>query len=370
MKFSINQSQLLNALTIVQKGIAQRATLPILSGIFMEARNDSITFQTTNLEMSVQYNAAALVEEEGTTVFPGKLFIDIVKNLPDSAVFVEVNDDGAVISCESSSFSIRTLNPEDFPGFPHVEPEQQIKVPFDAFSNMARKVSRVASKDESRMILTGVLIAVENAMLKLVATDSYRLAVTEHELETAAEEFSAVLPSVFVSDLAGLPKTGDDIAIALAENQVIVSYADTVFVNRRIEGKYPNYKQLIPPDYETKCVLDRSAFSSAVKRASLLDNNAPQVRFSINQPSQTIQLTTSQDVGSTQEIVKAEIEGDDVEIGFNSYYVTEGLSAADTKKVSFELMGAMKPGVLRTIVDRESSETAERYLYLVMPVRL
>lgn len=364
MKFSISQSELLNALTIVQKGLAQRATLPILSGIYVEAKADSVQFQTTNLEMSVQFQAAALVEEPGAAVIPGKLFIDIVKNLPDAAVFIEVNDDTAVISCESSSFSIRSLAAADFPTFPQVNPEQQIKVPFEVFSTMARKVCRVVSKDESRMILTGVLIAVEEGTLKLVATDSYRLAVTEHSLEGASEEFNAVLPGVFVADLAGLPKTGEDIAIAVAENQVIVSYGDTVFVNRRIEGKFPNYKQLIPPAYETRCLIDRSALAAAVKRASLLENNASQVRFSINEPSQTIQLTTSQDIGCTQEIVKGTIEGESVEIGFNSFYVTEGLSAMGASEVALELIGSLKPGILR------STDPDENYLYLVMPVRI
>ena len=363
MRFSINQSELLNALTVVQKGISQRSTLPILSGVYVETRGDEVSFQTTDLEMSVQYTAASLIEEPGATVLPGKLFIDIVKNLPDAAVHIETSDDGAVITCESSSFSIRCLNASDFPGFPEVLPEQQISVPFDAFSSMARKVARVVSKDESRMILTGVLISVEEGVFKLVATDSYRLAVTEHVLEKAQADFSAVIAGGFVSDLAGLPKTGEDISFALAENQIIVSYAGTVFVNRRIEGKYPNYKQLIPASYETRCLVSRSALSAAVKRASLLDSSGSQVKFSINAPTQTIQLNTSQEVGSTQEIVKAQVEGADVEIGFNSYYVTDGLTAMDSSEVSFELQGSLKPGILKGAGD-------EKYLYLVMPVRI
>ena len=345
MRFSINQGELLNALTVVQKGISQRSSLPALSGIFVETREDEVCFQTTDLEMSVQYTSAALVEEPGATVFPGKLFIDIVKNLPDAAVHVEADDDGARIKCESSSFSIRCLSAEDFPSFPVIAPERQISVPFDSFSTMARKVCRVVSKDESRMILTGVLISVEEGVLRLVATDSYRLAVTEHTLEDPVEDFSAVLSGV------------------LAENQVVVSCAGTVFVNRRIEGKYPNYKQLIPSSHETRCLINRNALTSAVKRASLLDSSGSQVRFSVNVPSQTVQLDTTQEVGSTQEIVKAQIEGADVEIGFNSRYVIEGLSAMDSPEVSFELQGPLKPGVMR-------GSEGEGYLYLVMPVRI
>lgn len=363
MKFSINQSELMNALNIVNKGLSQRATLPILAGVYIETRGDEVNFQTTDLEMSVQYTTPALVEDAGSSVLPGKLFIDIVKNLPDAAVHIETTEDGAVVSCESSSFSIRCLNAADFPGFPQVAADQQVAVPFEAFSSMARKVCRVVSKDESRMILTGVLVSVEEGVLKLVATDSYRLAVTEQSLDCEIADFSAVLPGGFVSDLAGLPRTGNDISFALAENQVIVSYAGTVFVNRRIEGKYPNYKQLIPNSHETRCLVKRSDLVGAVKRASLLDASGSQVRFSVNVASQTIQLNTTQEVGSTQEIVRGQIEGADVEIGFNSYYVAEGLSAMDSGEVSFELQGALKPGIMRGVAD-------EGYLYLVMPVRI
>lgn len=363
MKFSINQSELLNALTIVQKGISPRSTMLILSGVYMETRGDEVCFQTTNLEMSVQYTAPTLVDEPGSAVLPGKLFIDIVKNLPDAAVHIEVNRDGAVISCDSTSFSIKCYDPIDFPGFPNVAPEQQISVPFEAFSAMARKVCRVVSKDESRMILTGVLIAVEDDVLKMVATDSYRLAVTEYRLDKHMDDFSAVLAGGFVSDIAGLPKTGEDVSLAVSENQAIVSYAGTVFVNRRIEGKYPNYKQLIPKSHETRCLMERSALVSAVKRASILDTTGSHVKFSVDSVSHTLQLTTTQDVGSTQEIIKGQVEGDDVEIGFNSSYVIEGLSAMDSSEVSLELQGSMKPGILKGSGD-------ENYLYLVMPVRI
>ena len=363
MKLSINQSELLNALSIVQKGITSRSTLPVLAGIYVQATGDEVTFQTTDMELSIQYTTTAFVEEEGKTVLPGKLVVDIVKNLPDAAVHIDTNEDTAIISCESSSFSIRCLNPIDFPGFPKVEPELQISLPFEKFSSMARKVCRVVSKDESRPILTGVLIAVEEGNVKMVATDSYRLAVTEAPIEQSQEEFSAVLAGTFVSDVAGLPKTGEDISLALSENQIIVTYAGTVFVNRRIEGKYPNYKQLIPASYDTRCIVSRNAFSSAVKRASLMERNGSQMRLNINVASQTIQLTTNQDVGSTQEIVKAEIEGDDVEIGFNSHYVNEGLSAMESSEVSLEIQGSLKPGIMR-------GTDEENYLYLVMPVRL
>ena len=363
MKLSINQTELSNALAIVQKGVTTRSTLPVLAGVYVQARGDEVLFQATDLELSIQYTTTALKEEEGETVLPGALMANIVKNLPDAAVHIEADEENAIISCESSSFSIKCLNPVDFPGFPKLAPEQQISVPFEAFSSMARKVCKVVSKDESRAILTGVLISVEDQTLKMVATDSYRLAVTEAPVGNEVEDFSAVISGTFVSDLAGLPKTGQNITFGLAENQIVVSYMGTVFINRRIEGKYPNYKQLIPTSYETRCLVDRRAFTAAVKRSSLLEHTGSQVRISINVASQTIQLTTNQEIGSTQEMVRAEIEGDDVEIGFNSHYVSEGLAAMESDTVALEIQGSLKPGIMK-------GSAEEGYLYLVMPVRL
>ena len=364
MKLTISQSELQNALAIVQKGITNRSTLPILSGIYVETRGDEVNFQSMDIKLSVQYTIPALVEEEGKAVLPGKLTLDIVKNLPDAAVHLEVKDNEALILCESSSFSIKGLDPQDFPGFPTIEPQRQISVPFDLFSNMARKVCRVVSRDESRPILTGVLVAFEDSKFKMVATDSYRLALAEAAVETTADDFSAVIAGSFISDLASLPKTGGDITIAIDDSQIIASYSNIVFVNPRIEGKYPNYKQLLPATCETRCIIDRATLLSGVKRASLLDHSASQVKFDVNVATQTIQLSAvTQDIGSIQEMMKAEIEGADIEIGFNSNFVMEGLSVMDADQVSFEMVSATKPGVFKGYPD-------EGYLYLVMPVRL
>ena len=234
----------------------------------------------------------------------------------------------------------------------------------ELFSSMARKVSRVVSRDESRPILTGVLVAFEDSKFKMVATDSYRLALAEAPIETAADDFSAVIAGSFINDLASLPKTGGDIVIAVDDSQIIASYNNIVFVNPRIEGKYPNYKQLLPSTCETRCIIDRAALLSGVKRASLLDHAASQVRFDVNAASQTIQLSAvTQDIGSIQEMMKAEVEGADIEIGFNSNFVMEGLSVMDSEQVSFEMVSATKPGVFKGYPD-------EGYLYLVMPVRI
>ena len=359
MKFSINQSELQNALSVVLKGIATRSTLPILSGIYLDAHDDTLTLQATDLELSIQYSVSALIEETGKAVVPGKLFSDIVKNLPDAAVHVEAEDDSAVITCDTASFSIKTLDAEDFPGFPHVDVQQEIAIPFAQFASMVKRVARTVSKDESRAILTGVLITLEDSMLKMVATDSYRLAITETQLEdSAAEEFQAVISGSFLQEIASLPRSDENLKLALAENQIVVTYHDTVFINRRLEGNFPNYRQLLPDSYVTRVSMDVGHLIAGVKRTSLLGQTSSPVRFDINIASQT-----AQHVGSAQETLSCEGEGEDVEIAFNYAYVLDGLSSVNTDNVYLEVQSSLKPGIFK-------SAEGENFLYLVMPVRI
>ena len=365
MRFSINRTELQNALSIVLKGVSTRSTLPVLSGILLDAHQDALTLQSTDLELSIQYSTAALIEEEGKTVIPGKLCSDIVKSLPDAAVQIEVESDQAIIQCEASSFTIRTLNPDDFPQFPTVDPTQQIEVPFNMFSSMVKRVSRVVSRDESRAILTGVLISQEEDTLRLVATDSYRLAITETPFEGAGNDpFQVVIAGKFLSDVAALPKSDLPITLGVSENQIILTYGDTLFINRRIEGNFPNYRQLLPDSYTTRAKLNTNQLSSAIKRVSLLGSSSAPVKLDLNNASQTLQISAmSQDIGSAEETIPGQIEGDDMEIAFNYSYILEGLSVVHTDSVFLEAQSPMKPGIFR-------SDTEEDYLYLVMPIRI
>lgn len=365
MKLSINKSELQNALSVVLKGASSRSTLPILSGVLMEAKGDALTLQTTDLELSIQYTVPALIEEEGRAVVPAKLLSDIVKNLSDAAVHIAADDQAADLSCDGASFSIKALDPDDFPGFPHVDVLQTIQVPFTQFASMVRRVARVVSRDESRAILTGVLITLEGTTFRMVATDSYRLALTEAEVPaSAADDFQAVISGSFLQEIAALPKSDEPISLALAENQIVVTYRDTVFVNRRIEGSFPNYKQLLPDSHALRATINAERLAAAVKRVSLLGQAAAPVRFDLNVASQTLQLSAAaQDVGSAQETLSCTCEGEDAEIALNSSYVIEGLSAVETENVNFEVVSSMRPGTF-------TADAPENYLYLVMPVRI
>ncbi len=365
MKISINKSELLNALSIVSKGVSARSTLPVLSGILLDASGDGITMQSSDLELSVKYRVAALVEEEGRAVLPGKYFLDIVKNLPDAAVAIDTNIESAHIIGGGASFSIKILNAEDFPAFPVVEPDQVVELPYEEFCKMVKRVVKVVSRDETRAILTGVLISVNGGKVRMVATDSYRLALTESELpEANVDAFQAVIAGSFLSELTTLPKGASVLTLGVAENQIIVTCGDTVMINRRIEGNFPNYQQLLPESSSMRATADLEELKASIRRSSLLGTSATPVKLDFNVDSQTLLITSNVlDVGHTEETLSCEITGEDEVVAFNSSYVLDGLAAINTEKVHIELISSLKPGIFR-------ADAPENYLYLVMPVHI
>ena len=363
MKFSINQSELQNALSVVSKGISARASLPVLAGVYIKASQDTLILQTTNQTLSIKYTAAALIEEEGETVIPGKLFLDIVKSLPDMAVTVEVDTIAATIACDNSHFQIKVLDPQDFPQFPQVEKEASITVPFDTFSSMVKQVGKAVSKDESRAILTGVLVCVEDQMLKMVATDSYRLAVAQTSVDGLAD-FSVVITGSFMQDIATLKKGEQDIMVSATDNQVVVEYNNITFINRRIEGKYPNYKQLLPKAHALRLEIPTEKLIGAVKRASILSTVSSSIKFSYDAEEEQLTVSgASQDIGSAEESIAVEGAGDSMEIAFNCGYFLEGLMMIKTEKTVMELQSPLHPGIIKAQAEQD-------YLYLVMPVRI
>ena len=364
MKFSINKTELQRALAIVEKGVSTRSTLPVLSGILIDATQDEIVLQSTDLELSIQTSVAALVEEAGRAVVPGKLFSDIVKSLPEAAVHVEAAPGEAKITCDTSAFSVKTLAAEDFPGFPKAEAHQTIRLPFGTFSRMVKRVARAVSRDESRAILTGIMIETEGA------TDSYRLALTSCDIDSenynGTEDFRAVIAGSFMNDVAALSANVDEISLGVADNQIIINVGETTFINRRIEGTYPNYRQLLPDGYTTRATFPVEGLAAAIHRAALISSSAAPIRFSLSPAVNLAQITVSAaDVGSVQESIDCPIEGEETEIAFNSAYISDGLSVIKDDEVYFDTTSPLKPGIFRSVGDG-----ADENLYLIMPVRI
>lgn len=364
MKFSINQKSLNDVLSTVSKAVSMRSTNPALAGIMLEANENEVSFRATDLELSIQATAPALIEEDGCVLLPSKLLCDIISALPDEAVNIEVGQDAAEITCAKSNFSIRTLNATDYPEFPKVETNEKVSLPYAQFAEMTKRVARMTARDDSRPILQGVNVNVSGNVLELVATDAYRIAVAKATLETEnTSNFSAVIPGAFLMDVAALKGDIQNAVISLSENQVVVECNDVVFINRRIAGNFPDYKQLIPEAAPLKATVNAKEMAEAVRRINVLSHIGQTIKMSFDPSTTTLALSGSAaDIGTCEENVEAKYsEGaEKIDITFNCSYVLEGIACFNSDEITFEIQSDAKPGIFR---DQSST------IYILLPVR-
>ncbi len=363
MKLTIARGALLDSLTVATKALSSRTTLPILSGILMTASGETVTLQSTDLEISIKNTAGANVEEEGSVVLPGRLLSEVVRSLPEAAVKLETSSyDQVKVSCGSTSFTLRSLSPDDFPKFPEVTPELKVSIPTPVLQSLVRKVSKAISRDEARPILTGILVVVDGSRIRLVATDSYRLAVAEDELGgSAPERIEVVVPGKALEEVPRLAGDSETVTMGVSDNQVVLEFGSSVYVTRRIEGTFPNYRQLIPSGGETTLTVSRTELEEAAKRVSLLaQHNAP-LRLKVSDSTLTLSAHT-QDVGEAVEDLMVATQGEPLEIAFNHSFLVDGVTSSDDENLTFMASSPLKPGVFR-------SEKGDTYTYLIMPVR-
>jgi DNA polymerase-3 subunit beta len=363
MKATLDRSELLGALTVVSKGTSSRTTLPILSGILITAAGDSLVLQATDLEISVKASVKASVEKAGDTVAAGRLLAEIVRSMPESAITLETSGDKLSVTGAQSSFKVNTLSSEDFPKFPEIGEGPRISIPSALFSTVVKQVSKAVSRDETRPVLTGMLVSLEGIRLKMVATDSYRLAVREIELpEAVPEPMEVIVPGKALEEVSRLIGDSETVSFGFSENQVILEFGDTIYVSRRIEGSYPPYNRLLPEEFTAKATVDRLELAESVKRVALLaQHNAP-LRFSMTEATLTLSAATP-DVGEATENLMIQTEGEDMTIAFNPAFLADGISSSSSENITVEMSNPLKPAVIRGLDE-------EGFLYLLMPVRI
>lgn len=367
MKFTVSQTSLADAIATVQKGVATSSTLPILAGVLIRATEGVLEFQTSNYTTSIRHRIAAHVEEEGATVIPCKMLGSLIKTLPDAAVAFETVERQISITCQKSHVRLNTLDPADFPEFPAYAIEASVELPMSVLAEMTGRVWRVTSTDKARPILGGVHMTVENNTLRLVATDSFRLAVCDTQVETSSLEgsFEINIPADAMNDALSIMRDEPAILVGATDTQVVFEAGNTCYVSRRLEGTYPNYKQLIPTSCVTSVKIDVAEFNAALKRVSVIASSNPAVKIEIDTEAGTLSLSSiSGDQDLAQETIDVEAEGESGTIAFNYHYIFGCLNVLNREKeITLELKSYQAPGVFK-------SYDKINYLYLVMPVRI
>jgi len=362
VKFRCERDTLAEAVATAQRTVASRSgALPVLQDLRITAGDDGLELVGSDLEITNRVHVPAAVEEAGVAVVP-KLIGEIVRKLEGDQVTVVVTGDEAVISAGRFTTSLR-LKPAD--DYPRLAPSdgQGVRVDAAAFAAALRQVVRAASKDDLRPILTGVLLTAHGAGLRLVATDSYRLAVRDLKGVSMLEEGQRVL--VAAKGLAEVQRLAGDgeIEVVLRERDVVFRTSRAEVTARLIEGEFPNYEQLIPSGYPNRLTVAREAFLDALDRVQIVGQNRDNAAVRLAMSGGGLELSMSaQDVGNAQESLDAKFEGSELTVAFNPVFLRDGVDAIDTEEVALETIDPLKPATLH------ASDGGE-FLYLLMPVR-
>lgn len=342
----------------------------MLSGVRMEVSGDRLHLAGSDLDLTIQIEAQVAGGGDGVCVIPARLAADIVRSLEPGAVSIESNDDEVRIASGRSNFAVRMLPADEFPRLPGL-PGSPVGVEGDgvtlsapAFVDALRQVVRAASSDDARPVLTGVLMAAEEKGIRLVATDSYRLAVRDLPGTSVLREGQKVLvPSKALAELQRILGTADTLTLRLGDHDATFEVEGTRLTTRLIEGEFPDYRTLIPETYPNKLTVGKEPLLDAVRRVKLLARDATTpVRIALK--SDGIELTVAtQDVGTATEDVDAKYEGTEMTVAFNPTYLIDGVEAVSGDEVLIETLDALRPATLK------GAESPD-YLYLLMPVRV
>jgi DNA polymerase-3 subunit beta len=364
MKITCSREELTQKLAIVSRGVSTRTAVQILGGILLNAEGGQLTLAATDMELSLRASLEAQVEGDGAVVVPGRLLVELVRLLPETDVTIEQRAEESVIHVSSGSFESRlnTFTAEDFPRLPDAESLERHTVDRDALLETIARVGRSASRDESRPVLTGVLVRFEPGKLVMAATDSYRLSVKETSLEGSVPELEAIVPARALAELARIGQGADQIELGVHENQVVFGVDGVWLTTRRIDGQFPNYKQLIPESFDHELPLPRDEVLDVVRRIAVMAQRNSPLRLRFAEGQLTVSART-QDVGEAEESLPVPFSGETLEIGFNAEFLRDGIESVTGETIRFRLISPLRPCVLQ-------AEGADDFLYLIMPIRL
>ncbi|RKY30935.1 MAG: DNA polymerase III subunit beta [Candidatus Omnitrophota bacterium] len=361
MKFEVQKELLLNGIQKIQGVITSRATLPILSHILLEVTQDTLRLTATDLDIGISCVIPVETRESGAITVPAKRFSDIIKELPSDTININTKKNNLIIiEAESCQFKILGLNKEDFPKLPEIKEGRAIKLEQADLKHMLQLTSFAVSYDETRYILNGMLLQIQDNKLTLVSTDGKRLAYFEKTLQqTSDKTVHIIIPIKVLHELSRNLQEGT-LSLLVGHNQALFDLNDMIIISRLIEGEFPDYQQVIPKTSDNKMRVSRDGFLLALKRASLLTTPDYQaVKLEIFKNKLVVSKSTP-DIGEHREEVSIVYQGKEIAIGFNPQYLIDVLKNLGEETIELELTDSEKPGVIRV----------NGYVYIVLPMRL
>lgn len=366
MKISCTQENLAKGLGIVGRSVGTRTTLPVLNNILLKTEKGGLKIAATDLEIGISTWIGAKVDDEGAITIPAKLLVDYINTNSDKTISFAMKDLTVHFESEHFKANIKGIEASEFPVIPTVKKEKEIEVLKVDFERAISKVIIAAALEESRPVLAGIYIYGKDSKIKIVATDSYRLAEETVSLTNKlAGDVSFIVPQRTMAEvLRILPQAPEKIKIYPGENQVEFVLGETVIVSRLIEGSFPDYNQIIPKNSKTIVKVNVPEFSNAIKMASLFAReSANNIKLKFASPNKLSVIASSPHLGDNVSEVTSQIKGDDLEIAFNAKFILDVLQGIREQEITLELSSSMAAGLIKGIKDTN-------YLYVIMPLRI
>ena len=369
MKIVCYKDTLLKALNSVIKGVASKTTNPILEGILIQTNENQVKLTTYDMELGIEYIIDSDVKEQGSTVVNAIMFSEIIRKLPDSEIYITLNSNNLLeIECEGALYKLTTMNPDEFPELPKIEIENSIDLEQNMLKNMIRKTIFAVSTEENRPIFTGCLFEVENNKLNVVAVDGYRLALKTNILNSAANNFHAVIPGKTLNEINKIILDSfDTIKIGISKNQALFEMENCKIVTRLLDGEFLNYNNAIPAQWETRIRVNKNNIQNCFERIILISSSSIEkekkypVKISIEIGKVVISCTNQ--TGDAKEEIYVATEGKKLEVGFNPRYFLDALKVIEDEEVYIEFGTNISPCIIRPV-------ESEEYKYMILPIRM
>ena len=369
MKIQTTRDELLNKLLFTSRAMSPKITNFVLNGIMLEAEESSLSIYGTDLETSIKTSIGVKVIEKGRVVVPSKILINVLKSFNESKIELELLSESNELKvvCQNANFKLNTFSLEEYPQLPTIKKHNSFKINVENLKYLISKVQKSSSTDESRVILTGILLDLGKDLIKLVATDSYRLAVIEDKIKYDNNPIKVVVPTRVLDTILKSDTASGEIEINIEENQIsFLLFAEgvlnTTIISRLLTGKFPEYEKLIPSSFKHSIIINKSTTLEVIRRISSISQDNIPIKFDIDKGKITVSMNI-REVGSSSEDFEVSYGEEKLQLAFNPTFLIEGLSTIDEEKIIFNIVEPLKPVLIK-------SEKNESLVYLLMPIRI
>lgn len=363
MKLVCKKANLLNGVQIVSKAVPGKTTMPILECILIDASKGEIKLTANDMELGIETIIDGDILEKGIIALDAKIFLEIVRKLPDNMITIETDSNlNVVITCEKAKFNIVGKSGEDFSYLPEIEKDNSVVISQFTLKEVIRQTIFSIADNENNKLMTGELFEIENNNMKVVSLDGHRISLRNIELKDNYDHIKVVVPGKTLNEISKI-LTGEadkDVVIYFTDKHILFEFDETVVLSRLIEGEYFKIEQMLSTDYETKMSINKREFLNCIDRATLLVKEGEKKPIIINITDEDMELKINSTLGSMNENIDITKEGKDIMIGFNPKFLIDSLKVIDDEEINIYMVNPKAPCIIR---DDQNS-----YLYLILPV--